>query len=267
MSGWGCPHEVDGKCQKINNLPCDIGMKGCVLFGRFRFADPSKNRPKKIPHAANPEPLPSGDNDKNSLVIYCDESLLIANKPAGLLAVPGRGADKQDCLSARLQQEFHDILIVHRLDMATSGLMVFARGIEMQRRLSQMFREREVEKRYVAVVAGNLELEDGEVNLPIAADWPNRPLRKVDAELGKPSLTRYRVLEFNTDTTRVELEPVTGRTHQLRVHMAAIGHPILGDALYGDETSAPRLLLHAFSLRFLHPLSNEPLNFIVPSPH
>lgn len=266
MSGWGCPHEVDGKCQKINNLPCDIGMKGCVLFGRFRFADPSKNRPKKT-RTANSDPLPFGNDDKNSLLIYCDDSLLIANKPAGLLAVPGRGADKQDCLSARLQQELPDALVVHRLDMATSGLMVFARGIEMQSRLSQMFQEREVEKRYVAVVAGNLELEEGEVNLPIAADWPNRPLRKVDAELGKPSLTRYRVLERNADFTRVELEPVTGRTHQLRVHMAAIGHPILGDALYGDEASAPRLLLHACSLRFLHPLSNEPLNFFVPSPY
>lgn len=200
-------------------------------------------------------------------LIYHDDSLLVVNKPAGLLAVPGRGADKQDCLFARLQPQFPDILIVHRLDMATSGLMVFARGIEMQRRLSQMFREREVKKRYVAVVAGSLELEEGEVELAIAADWPNRPLRKVDAELGKPSLTCYRVLEFNTNTTRVELEPVTGRTHQLRVHMAAIGHPILGDALYGDEANAPRLLLHACSLRFLHPLSNETLNFVVPSPY
>lgn len=200
-------------------------------------------------------------------LIYHDDSLLVVNKPAGLLAVPGRGADKQDCLSARLQQEFPDALVVHRLDMATSGLMVFARGIEIQRRLSQMFRDHEVEKRYVAVVAGSLELEEGEVELAIAADWPNRPLRKVDAELGKPSLTRYRVLERNADSTRVELKPVTGRTHQLRVHMAAIGHPILGDALYGDKASAPRLLLHACSLRFLHPLSNEPLNFIVPSPY
>lgn len=266
MSGWGCPHEVDGKCQKINNLPCDIGMKGCVLFGRFRFADPSKNRPKKT-HAANSDPLPSGNDDKNNLLIFCDESLLIVNKPAGLLAVPGRGADKQDCLSTRLQREFPDALVVHRLDMATSGLMVFARGIEMQRHLSQMFREREVEKRYVAVVSGNLEIKEGEVELAIAADWPNRPLRKVDAVLGKPSLTSYRVLERNADSTRVELEPVTGRTHQLRVHMAAIGHPILGDALYGDEASAPRLMLHACSLRFLHPLSNEPLNFFVPSPY
>lgn len=175
-------------------------------------------------------------------LIYQDDSLLLANKPAGLLAVPGRGTDKQDCLSTRLQQEFPDALVVHRLDMSTSGLMVFARGAEMQRRLSLMFHEREVEKRYVAVVSGKLETEIGEVDLPIVADWPNRPLQKIDTESGKPSLTRYRVLSNEGDNTRVELEPVTGRTHQLRVHMAAIGHPVLGDALYGNAASAPRLL-------------------------
>jgi tRNA pseudouridine32 synthase/23S rRNA pseudouridine746 synthase len=199
-------------------------------------------------------------------IIYADESLLVLNKPAGLLAVPGRGADKQDCLCARLQQKFPDALVVHRLDMATSGLMLFARGVEMQRRLSQMFREREVEKRYMAVVAGKLGPEIGEVNLPIVADWLNRPLRKIDMESGKPSLTRYAPLAYDaaTDSSRVELEPVTGRTHQLRLHMAAIGHPILGDALYGSAYNAPRLMLHANSLRFLHPLIGSPLNFVNP---
>ncbi len=229
-------------------------------------------------------------------LLYSDASLLVANKPAGLLAVPGRGADKQDCLSARIQQQFPDALVVHRLDMATSGLLVFARGVEMQRRLSEMFREREVEKRYQAVVAGRLDVRNihgfpslallqregkrspllplgegweggwGEVDLPIGADWPNRPMRKVDAELGKPSLTRYRVLHQDEYTSRVELEPVTGRTHQLRVHMAAIGHPILGDALYGDAASAPRLLLHACALSFAHPLSGEALNLVSEAP-
>lgn len=194
-------------------------------------------------------------------LIYQDDALLVADKPSGLLSVPGRGEDKQDCLFSRLLRYFPDALVVHRLDMSTSGLMLFARGVEMQRRLSQMFREREVEKRYVAVVAGKLTPDTGEMDLPIAADWPNRPLRKIDAELGKPSLTRYRVLSHSGDSTRVELEPVTGRTHQLRVHMAAIGHPILGDALYGDEASAPRLLLHACTLKFAHPLSGEALNF------
>jgi len=200
-------------------------------------------------------------------LIYLDASLLVANKPAGLLAVPGRGADKQDCLSARIQKEFPDALVVHRLDMATSGLMVFARGVEMQRRLSQMFREREVQKRYVAVVEGRLELPAGEVNLPIIADWPNRPLRKIDVGLGKPSLTRYRLLSHDsaTDTTRLELEPVTGRTHQLRVHMAAIGHRIIGDALYGGR-AAERLLLHAQSLSFAHPLNAEMLSLTSAAP-
>ncbi len=187
----------------------------------------------------------------------------MVNKPAGLLAVPGRGEDKQDCLSARVQKKFPDALVVHRLDMATSGLMVFARGVEMQRILSHMFREREVDKRYVAVVAGEFDSPAGEVNLPIVADWLNRPLRKIDHESGKPSLTRYTLLAFDTATctSRLELEPVTGRTHQLRVHMAAIRHPILGDALYGAPASAPRLMLHACSLRFVHPLTGEVLNF------
>jgi tRNA pseudouridine32 synthase / 23S rRNA pseudouridine746 synthase len=220
---------------------------------------------------------------------HCDDTLLVVNKPAGLLAVPGRGEDKQDCLSARLQLEFPDALVVHRLDMSTSGLMVFARGAEMQRRLSRMFREREVEKRYVALVAGKLEPETGEVDLAIVADWPKRPLRKIDAETGKPSLTRYRLLGFENavrpehvegqafengegfdrlspNGSRVELEPVTGRTHQLRVHMSAIGHPILGDALYGVASSAPRLLLHASSLSFAHPLNGKPLNFASAAP-
>jgi tRNA pseudouridine32 synthase/23S rRNA pseudouridine746 synthase len=199
-------------------------------------------------------------------LIYRDDALLLVNKPAGLLAVPGRGEDKQDCLAVRVQREFPDALVVHRLDMSTSGLMLFARGSEMQSRLSQMFRERMVEKRYVAVVAGRLSSAAGEVNLPIAADWPNRPLRMIDAALGKPSLTRYRVLAQEAAFCRVELEPVTGRTHQLRVHMAAIGHPILGDALYGDMASAPRLLLHASRLSFAHPGSGVALQFCSSAP-
>ena len=216
---------------------------------------------------------------------YLDESLLVVNKPAGLLAVPGRGAGMLDCLSTRIQQIFPDAIGVHRLDMSTSGLMVFARGVEMHRRLSRMFRERQVHKRYVAVVAGLMEDIKGEVELPLAADWPNRPCQKVDEAAGKPSLTRYRVLEYKesvrpeliegpavdcvmgfdklspnglVDVTRVELEPVTGRTHQLRVHMSAIGHPIIGDALYGGRV-AERLMLHAFRLSFVHPLSAVPL--------
>ena len=195
-------------------------------------------------------------------LIYRDDTLIVVNKPAGLLAVPGRGADKQDCLASRVQAEFPDALVVHRLDMATSGLLLFARGAEMQRRLSHLFREREVQKRYVAVVSGRLELLSGEIDLPLIRDWPNRPRQKVDFATGKPSLTRYRVLAHDDGTTRVELEPVTGRTHQLRVHMAAIGHPIMGDALYGGEAEgrAERLLLHASALSFAYPLNAEMLN-------
>lgn len=193
-------------------------------------------------------------------LIHLDDSLLVADKPAGLLAVPGRGEDKQDCLIARVQAEFPDALTVHRLDMATSGLMLFARGAEMQSRLSQMFRERLIAKRYVALIAGKIAPETGEIALPLIADWPNRPRQKVDHDTGKPSLTRYRLLDYDaaSDIGRVELEPVTGRTHQLRVHLAAIGHAIVGDTLY-DGRPAERLMLHACLLSFAHPLSGQPL--------
>jgi len=197
-------------------------------------------------------------------LIYRDASLIAVNKPAGLLAVPGRGAGKQDCVAGRVQAEFPDALVVHRLDMATSGLLLFARGVEMQRILSRMFRERAVQKRYVAVAAGKVEPLSGEIDLPLICDWPKRPRQKVDHTSGKPSLTRYRVLAHDVanDATRVNLEPVTGRTHQLRVHLSAIGHPILGDALYGENTQrmAERLLLHASLLSFIHPLSGESLS-------
>jgi tRNA pseudouridine32 synthase/23S rRNA pseudouridine746 synthase len=194
-------------------------------------------------------------------LLFVDEQLLVAVKPAGLLSVPGRGPDKQDCLSARVQRHYSDALVVHRLDMATSGLMLLARGAVMQRTLSIMFQQREMEKRYIAVCAGQLANSQGEIALPIAPDWPNRPLQRIDTEHGKPSLTRYRLLRVESDRSRVELEPVTGRTHQLRLHLASLGHPILGDALYGDASSAHRLLLHACLLRFTHPVSGESLLF------
>lgn len=204
-------------------------------------------------------------------LIHCDAALLVVNKPAGLLSVPGRGEARQDSLAARVQAEYPDALIVHRLDMATSGLLVLARGPEMHRRLSRLFRERQVEKRYVALVAGRLAPACGEVDLPLVADWPNRPRQKVDFEIGKPSLTRYRVLghEPAADATRVELSPVTGRSHQLRVHMQSLGHPILGDELYADAAArqrAARLMLHAERLAFPHPESAAPLDFACPAP-
>jgi len=199
-------------------------------------------------------------------LVYVDEQLLVLDKPAGLLAVPGRGEDKQDCLSARAQALWPDALVVHRLDMATSGLFLMGRGLHMQRVLSRAFAERQVGKRYEALVAGHLGVpgEQGMIALPLMRDWPNRPRQKVDLALGRPSETLWTVLATEGDRTRLALEPVTGRTHQLRVHLQAIGHPILGDALYASsevERRAPRLLLHAGVLRLTHPATGEPLEF------
>ena len=191
-------------------------------------------------------------------VLHADAALIAVDKPAGMLAVPGRGELKQDCVAARVQARFADALVVHRLDMATSGLMLFARGLEAQRTLGNAFARREVQKRYVAVVDGLLRNAQGEIDLPLLTDWPNRPRQKVEHAIGKPSLTRYRVLsrDVASNTTRVELEPVTGRTHQLRVHLLGIGHAIVGDALY-PARQHERLLLHASRIEFVHPHSGE----------
>lgn len=209
-------------------------------------------------------------------VIHEDENLIVLNKPAGLLAVPGKGPDKQDCLSTRAQARWPDALVVHRLDMATSGLVVMARGIEAQRTLSLAFEERRVHKRYTAVVAGDLinpQPDNGwnTIELPLTADWPNRPRQKVDLEHGKPSVTRWRIAPgpTNPGTTRLELEPVTGRTHQLRVHLQALGHPMVGDALYAaphQQAMADRLLLHAHWLKLSHPFHGQTLEFQSPCP-
>jgi len=197
-------------------------------------------------------------------LVHADDALVVVNKPSGLLSVPGRGEDKADCLSARVQAEFPDALIVHRLDMSTSGLIVFARGPDMQRRLSHAFAHRHVSKRYVAVLAGCLRQSCGEVELPLITDWPRRPRQKIDLLIGKPSCTRYRRLAVDREQqrTRVALEPITGRSHQLRVHMQAIGHPILGDELYATPEQAvatPRLMLHAERLEFVHPVDGRQL--------
>ena len=199
-------------------------------------------------------------------VIHADQWLLVTLKPAGLLSVPGRGVDKQGCALAQIQVAYGDALVVHRLDMATSGLMMFARGAQVQRQLSMAFAQRAVSKRYVAVVHGDLASDCGEIDLPLLTDWPNRPLQKVDAELGKPSLTRYSVLvrDATQNNSRLLLEPVTGRSHQLRIHLRELGHPILGDALYAPEpvlALSSRLLLHATSLSFSHPATGEALQF------
>ncbi len=215
-------------------------------------------------------------------VIHADSALLVLDKPAGLLSVPGRGEDKQDCLSARAQAIYPDALIVHRLDMATSGVMLMARGAQAQRSLSQAFASRDVTKRYCAIVSGQMIPPPdawGVIDLPIIVDWTNRPRRMVDAQTGKHSVTRWQVagpsaesdacnavqtFDRSAPVTRVMLEPVTGRSHQLRVHLAAVGHPILGDNLYApaeDQARSSRLLLHACSLSLAHPVHGERMQF------
>lgn len=197
-------------------------------------------------------------------ILYQDPYLVAFNKPSGLLSVPGRGADKQDCMATRAQDRFPQAHIVHRLDMETSGVFIMALNKEMQSRLGRLFQERKVDKRYTAVVTGNLAQPEGEICLPLICDWPNRPRQIVDHQHGKPAYTRYRLLHHDREarTSRVELIPETGRTHQLRVHMQSLGHAIVGDRLYaGAEAMAScgRLLLHAHALAFIHPLTGAAL--------
>jgi tRNA pseudouridine32 synthase/23S rRNA pseudouridine746 synthase len=214
--------------------------------------------------------MPSSAVPGGLSILYADAALLVLDKPAGLLSVPGRGADKQDCLSKRVQRVYPDALVVHRLDMATSGVMLMARGAAAQRALNLAFASHGVAKRYLAVVAGEMAMppEDwGLINLPISVDWPNRPRRVIDHADGKSSVTRWRVLSYNpaTQRTRLELEPVTGRSHQLRVHLMALGHPIVGDALYGNpgnQAPARRLLLHACAIELNHPVSARAMRFV-----
>ncbi|MBU6466670.1 MAG: RluA family pseudouridine synthase [Burkholderiales bacterium] len=193
-------------------------------------------------------------------VLYQDEHLLAIDKPAGLLAVPGRGADKQDCLLTRAQQRYPEALLVHRLDQATSGLILLARTPEVQSRLSAAFRDRLIAKTYLALVHGQLQPERGSVQLAIGRDWDERPRRKVMAD-GKPAQTDWQLLAYDAtcDQSRVALQPLTGRTHQLRVHLLALGHPIVGDRLYGVADGVHRLMLHATRLVLVHPMTGEPL--------
>lgn len=200
--------------------------------------------------------------DEGLAICFDDEAMLVVDKPAGLLTVPGRGPDRQDCLVSRVSLRFPDAMIVHRLDMATSGLVVMARGADVQRRLSRLFESRQVSKRYEAWVQGLVDGEAGEIDLPLITDWPRRPRQMVCLEQGKPSLTRWQVLERDSSRglTRVSLEPVTGRSHQLRVHLLALGHPIVGDPLYGEPAQQahwPRMMLHACEVCLPHPLGGD----------
>ncbi|MCK8128823.1 bifunctional tRNA pseudouridine(32) synthase/23S rRNA pseudouridine(746) synthase RluA [Pseudoalteromonas sp. 2CM39R] len=197
-------------------------------------------------------------------IVYQDDDLLIVNKPSGLLTVPGKDPKHADCLIARINRVFPTAKIVHRLDMATSGIICLALHKEAHRNLSIQFQDRKTAKRYIARVFGKLEQETGSVDLPLICDWPNRPKQMVDHDNGKPSLTHFKVLEYEQNATRVELTPITGRSHQLRVHMLSLGHPILGDKLYAHPEAfamAPRLQLHAEMLTLAHPASGETLIF------
>ena len=200
-------------------------------------------------------------------LLHTTPDLLFIDKPSGLLSVPGK--TEPDCVEARLRERFPETLLVHRLDMATSGVMVFARNKTAQRHLGLQFERRHVGKRYEAVVHGRVELDGGVIDLPLRADWPNRPRQMVCFEQGKSSLTEWRVLQREDDRTRVMLLPRTGRSHQLRVHMRELGHPILGDRLYatGDALAAsPRLLLHAAELSLFEPTGGARVTVESPVP-
>lgn len=207
---------------------------------------------------------PSGD----IVVLHEDSDLLVVDKPAGLLSVPGKGEDMADCLLSRLEAAFPTVRLVHRLDRDTSGVMVFGLTAHAQRHLGAQFEARKTKKTYVARVAGRLEPKSGEVDLPLIVDWPNRPRQMVCHETGKPALTGWKVMKASDTESRVRLFPHTGRSHQLRVHMLALGHPILGDELYAPETAAqyPRMMLHAEELRLSHPESGKGMTFRQPAP-
>ena len=201
-------------------------------------------------------------------VVYHDADLLVLNKPSGLLSVPGKAAEHADCLESRAKAAFPGALLVHRLDMDTSGLMVFAMNKAAQRHLGLQFERRHVVKTYEALVWGQ-PADEGEVDLPLIVDWPNRPLQRVDHERGKQAHTAWAVIAREATYARLRLRPTTGRSHQLRVHMQAIGHPILGDRFYAKGEAlgaAGRLCLHALSLEIFHPVGGERKTFRAPCP-
>ena len=201
-------------------------------------------------------------------IIHEDHEILVVNKPTGLLSVPGRGEHLADCLLSRITDAFPNALLVHRLDRDTSGIMIFALTAHAQRHLGQQFEKRQTKKTYVARVWGRLEPKVGEVDLPLIVDWPNRPKQIVDHENGKPAQTEWRVLKASDSESRVRLMPRTGRSHQLRVHMQALGHPILGDPFYADGPARAfdRLMLHSEELRVCHPDGGEGMRFRVKAP-
>ena len=201
-------------------------------------------------------------------LIHEDHELLVVNKPAGLLSVPGKGEHLKDCLITRLQAAFPEALLVHRLDMDTSGVIVFARTPAAQRHLGLQFEKRMMKKSYLALVWGQVDAKEGVIDLPLIVDWPNRPLQKVCHETGRAAVTEWKVLRHDETSTRMRLFPQTGRSHQLRVHMRELGHPILGDPFYatGPARDFPRLMLHAETLRLRHPDGGRGMTFRAKNP-
>ena len=201
-------------------------------------------------------------------LIHEDHELLVVNKPAGLLSVPGKGDHLKDCLITRLQAAFPEALLVHRLDMDTSGVIVFARTPAAQRHLGLQFEKRMMKKSYLALVWGQVDGKEGVIDLPLIVDWPNRPLQKVCHETGRAAVTEWKVLRHDETSTRMRLFPQTGRSHQLRVHMRELGHPVLGDPFYatGPARDFPRLMLHAETLRLRHPDGGRGMTFRAKNP-
>ncbi|GAA0342739.1 bifunctional tRNA pseudouridine(32) synthase/23S rRNA pseudouridine(746) synthase RluA [Bowmanella denitrificans] len=202
-------------------------------------------------------------------ILYRDDDLLALDKPSGLLSVPGKAAEHKDSLQLRVQRVFPTATVVHRLDMATSGIMLFALNAHSHKHISLQFERRQTQKAYLTRVYGVPGAESGEIDLPLICDWPNRPRQMVDFVRGKHALTRWSLLQAQADHSLIRLEPVTGRSHQLRVHMLSLGHPILGDRLYAKGQAlrmAERLQLHAAELQISHPQSGQTLRFVSPCP-
>ena len=199
-------------------------------------------------------------------VIYHDDDILLVDKPEGLLSVPGKGEHLADCLLSRLQDMFPEVLLCHRLDRDTSGIMIFALTKLAQRKLGRAFETKRVKKRYIARVWGEVAESKGTIDLPLIVDWPNRPLQHVNYETGKPAVTDWERMEVVDGTTRMKLMPRTGRSHQLRVHMLELGHPILGDPFYADGPALafPRMMLHAEGLKLEHPITGKMERFEAP---
>lgn len=202
------------------------------------------------------------------VLLYEDRDILVADKPSGLLSVPGKLEGRADCLISRLQKAYWDALLVHRLDCDTSGVMIFARNKKAQGFLGQEFEQRRAHKTYIARVAGEVQGEAGRVDLPLCADWPNRPRQMVSQEHGRPAVTDWQVIGRAPGETRLRLTPLTGRSHQLRVHLLELGHPILGDPIYasGAARAFPRLMLHAHTLSLHHPATGERVSFAAECP-